>query len=924
MTERHFLPWNRPLLVAACDWLLELAGDEADLSHVDLLCAGRRASRGLFERIVTSADARGGGLDPPEILTPSQWVDRRLAASGVATDLDLELAWRASLAEATDDTHRELGSPSRAAANWSARLAQLGRDLGREELSFSDAARVIATLDLGDREAARWRALANLEQDVRERLRRAGRVEPLLARRDAEPSEGRRVVCVGLVELPRAARRLIESMPDSVVLVHAPAELAEDFDEFGLPIPERWTEKRLPLKDEQIHVAEDPVQAAALCVRRLAERARELGDQVPSAEEITIGVVDEECVAPLQEMLLAREQPVRDARGTPAARQALLRSLKAIERLLRDDDFDSLLVFVQDPVVENWLRGPDDSSPLEQLHDFRRRHLPEKIGLRLDSRERGAAIAHVGRIRELFGELLGQERALSQWPLPIAHAVEALLQHEPLDPEHPGGRHAIQMLSQLREILDELARTPPELDLALGADEALRMVIDRLERVALPLAPERGAIELVGWLELAHDDAEHVFLLGANEGQLPASNALDPFLPESLRRHLKLPDARTRYARDLYWLTTLLESRPTTELFLAKRRLSGDPLLPSRLLFACEREELPQRVHHALKARAGVGGLDAGWSPADDDDQRVSQAPELREWLRPMKRISVTGFADYLASPYRFHLRHGLKLRDRAANTVGELDAPDFGTLLHQVLKEFGLSELRDSTDVERVREYLRHALYAIATDRFGERPHATLRLQFETARDRLERFAAWQVERAADGWRIDRCEFEVERQHARLEVDGEDIELRGRIDRLDRHRDGQLAVIDYKVRDSATGDHLDPRKAHLNKHGWKDLQLPLYDMLIRRDAKLEATASVESAFLNLTPEGCSYREVIWSPEEREGALEVARSVVREIREGIVPPPDPAAGRRFPELSSITRDSSFRDVDADDEGPGDA
>ena len=79
----------------------------------------------------------------------------------------------------------------------------------------------------------------------------------------------------------------------------------------------------------------------------------------------------------------------------------------------------------------------------------------------------------------------------------------------------------------------------------------------------------KPACPLMGWLELALDDAPVLLLTGMHEGAVPAGGTAHPLLPDTLRRRLGLPDSRRRQARDAFLLRVLLESRPHAHLVVA-------------------------------------------------------------------------------------------------------------------------------------------------------------------------------------------------------------------------------------------------------------------------------------------------------------------------------------------------------------------
>ena len=67
-----YLPWDRPLLSSASEWLLAgETGGTADLSATLLLMPTRQAGRRLREALAAAMARRGGGLFPPHTATPA-------------------------------------------------------------------------------------------------------------------------------------------------------------------------------------------------------------------------------------------------------------------------------------------------------------------------------------------------------------------------------------------------------------------------------------------------------------------------------------------------------------------------------------------------------------------------------------------------------------------------------------------------------------------------------------------------------------------------------------------------------------------------------------------------------------------------------------------------------------------------------------
>jgi RecB family exonuclease len=216
-----------------------------------------------------------------------------------------------------------------------------------------------------------------------------------------------------------------------------------------------------------------------------------------------------------------------------------------------------------------------------------------------------------------------------------------------------------------------------------------------------------------------------------------------------------------------------------------------------------------------------------------------------------------------------------------------------FGSVVHDVLDEFGRSALKHSADPDALRQYLRSQLRKTGKRFFGNCALPTVQIQLHQIELLLDAFADVQAQRAVEGWRIMYVESPQD-GFMRFPVDGIDMFIRGRIDRIDQHRDSSdWQILDYKTSANAKK----PRAAHQQEGEWIDLQLPLYRHLA---AELGVTGQVALGYLALP----ANREVDvlladWSEAELEQADEAARQIVRNVRDQVFWPPQGAA--RWPE-----------------------
>lgn len=932
--QRVFLGLEKPALVAAVDYLFQRYRHEAtvDLSKVLLALPGQRAGRRLLEILVCESQHAALTLIPPRIVTASGLAEHlvclpRPAARGI----ERALAWSHALA-ATDQRRLAAVFPTLPdpgdTLGWLALgeiVSQLHEELAAADLGFPDVASAVA--EMGDetevaREVARWHALASVLESYLDMLDQVSLTDSATARRRAVANRGQEarpdldIVLVGMADLsPPIARKLLGPVLDRVTaLVHAPAEWADRFDSLGCARAEIWRSVPIDLARTPIELEDGPAEQAAHAAAVIGEY---LVYHHPA--EITIGAPDGEVATALDHRLRTAGISGREAIGKPFPRSAVGQLLEAIARFVDRGSFRDLAALARHPAAQALLQVDDAIDWPSLLDLYHSEHLPFRLvsnetgGRRaawlVPSRERDALVRLDERIARWLGPLVErQARPLSEWAQPILDVLIAAFGHEPIDLSRPNQRARFEECAAAHAALVELARLPDSLSPVVGAADALGIVMRRLARESVPPPPDARAIEILGWLELPLDDAPVLVLTGFNEGYVPASINSDLFLPNQLRARLGMLDNDRRYARDAYALSVLVASRPQVRIFLGRRSAEGDPLMPSRLLFACPESELAARV---------LRYFDPGTPPPDkpaSEPTRPSAArlaiPRPRPLAKPIEGLRVTAFRDYLACPYRFYLRHALGLV-ALGDEAEELDGRAFGTLAHEVLRDFALGPAAHETSAPRIQEWLEERLRAITRQRFGQAAAPAVWIQERQLRWRLDEFARWQAGWRSEGWRIHEVERGVTGQEAPLWVDGIPFFLRGRIDRIDMHEaTGAVCVLDYKTSDSANG----PRETHQRQETWIDLQLPLYRQLL---AGLGLPATGKLGYILLpkvrTKTGIAWAN--WSADELASADQCAADVIRAIRrEEFWPPADPPP-LGFDEFARICQEEQFRAED---------
>ena len=218
----------------------------------------------------------------------------------------------------------------------------------------------------------------------------------------------------------------------------------------------------------------------------------------------------------------------------------------------------------------------------------------------------------------------------------------------------------------------------------------------------------------------------------------------------------------------------------------------------------------------------------------------------------------------------------------------------------------FGESDARDETRVELIEKYLLDALQRAAFDTLGLRRRAPVNVQLKQMEIRLSAFARWQASRRQAGWEIVFVE-EPRQGEATMEAGPYTMGIRGRIDRIDRHRDtGEWAILDYKSGDGKQ----EPHRVHRRGAEWVDLQLPLYRHIA---APLGVEGRVQLGYVVLPKDTKQVGDVLanWSDADLEAADAVAQRVIVAVREERFWPPKSDLSTWFDDFATVCQEGVF-------------
>ena len=889
MPETIYLTERRPLVFKVAKWLTAISpADPIDLSQHAVLVPTAAAARRLRFETAKAAGETGRGLLSPAWTTPMGLL--AFSSGNLISRADALLAWMKVISQASPSEFPAILSAFSDHRDSSLRLGEALLDLCSllAEAGLTPVSPEIA--QACPQHEDRWNELGSLYRRYLESLGRAGLVDANSARIDA--ARGRaasrgisRVVLAGVPDLNRICQEYLENLESSglvrvTVLVDAPACDGAGFDQWGRPDLEAWTKRLLPVRLKDVIVAAE-----------LASEGEVVADLVGPEGDPGVCVADAGLISPCARALRRRGLASYDPAGKSLASfecatiARLWLSFCASDRLADLRGLGDCPVFLQEFCAASRL---EPSAALASLDAVRMGILVETVAdaraffeRRPPAGKSGAQAAALIEEAWTLRERFGISRSLHD----LSRFLRALYARRRVAPGS-GEAEALAALSALLRAICDSPLSDPDSGEAVFCEE--------MRNIAVFERPQETDIELNGWLEASWLPNSTLILSGCTEGAVPASVPVSPFLPDSICRGLGLQNNAQRFARDACLLHCLIANRNSEAVKLTLSRIGsdGEPSRPSRLLFRCPDEELPTRVRSLFSP----GLL-----------RRPAHARE-RTWLldvpeRPaLDSLPVTAFRDYLQCPLRFYFKHVLQMRRFDARKA-EMDALDFGSVLHETVERFANNEsIRDSSDAAEIEKFVLAESEVVLADRFGNRLSLPVRVQRESLRARLRRFARLQARERESGWRIQCGELRFEKEDTLVLAT---LPIVGSLDRVDIHEgSGKRRILDYKTsaqRSTANEFHFEEGKGqldpfHLLMRGklrrWKDLQLPLYRALARlRWPGEDVSPSVAYFFLPERIDESSIEEFALDDAVFNSAMSCAQAVAENIGRGIFWPP---------------------------------
>ena len=792
--------------------------------------------------------------------------------------------------------------------------------------SFRSAAAVL-------RDDSRWSELAELEKRFHAALEKYGMEDPIratrLAARNAAPfRKYRKIVLAAVPDLSSAVKAKLDFLleafggpdsgeadaPEFVILVAAPGSQEDLFDDWGCVIPEKWSGRVIPFPEgpDRIHSVQDPGEMADLAAQLAADP--ETGEFDP---DTTALIVTDTAFAGQMKKSFSRFSTedgkpleVYDPNGTAMSALRVFGILSALRDLIRGDEpsADSFRRLLDQECFARHIASlagmtPDELRETADTYFLCR--IPDVIsaanwpdpGLVRGVREKDRMV----RLGTAFGKITDLRTRLREAEDPVFELSRIL--GEIFSGKRYEPRFGIELDAEA-EVFRENAAVFEKSALLkeIPGDRRLFLLEDILKSLRLYPAHGPRVMEITGFLDALFRPADRIILCGMNEGLLPESQAPSPFLNESIRKTLGLPDNGSRFARDAFYLESLLTlTRGDIHFLACKHDREGSPMRFSSFFFHGV-ERLSTLLDRTDVLFADYPVPDA--SPDDDRETPFYARTDLSSAFGDKDKIilSVTDFGELLASPIRAFFKRCLKMEE-GDYTALELDAASLGTIVHSVFQTFDPldawrtalrsgSEMEQKLALDEAEEAFHQAFLSGVRAQVGSEMPLLAMIQTERWHSRIRKaMREFLAQPAPDV---------LEREWSLAGGQGipfADAIIKGKIDRIEYFREKDLLrIIDIKTGEKSA------KEAHIYGGSFLNLQLPLYKMLLPQDPVFrENHPDID---LNTCRFECGYFRVpnvaekigydIWNDMDRydeaaeKTVLHVIR-IVKEMRAGNLP-----------------------------------
>jgi len=308
------------------------------------------------------------------------------------------------------------------------------------------------------------------------------------------------------------------------------------------------------------------------------------------------------------------------------------------------------------------------------------------------------------------------------------------------------------------------------------------------QMVAFSGSPLRG-LQVLGLFETRALNFKNVIVVDVNEGLLPSLNIYEPLIPREVMIKLNLDRLELEEEIQRYGFMRLISAAEHVHLIYQQNNDRTRSRFLEELIW--EQEERASTI--------GVVNITRGAFEVSVDKKTrvIPKTPAMLYFLKNF-RFSASSINTYLQNPYLFYCRYVLGLRSKE-DLLEDPESRHVGTFIHDLLQEtFGVFIGKKPLLDAAFRKYFQKIYEARFAEVFGRQKRSDAFLMETVLKTRLERFLDQEALRCEK--HVKQVLYVERRFEDTIDLNGKQLHLSYRVDRVDEMNDGTILILDYKT----------------------------------------------------------------------------------------------------------------------------
>lgn len=316
-----------------------------------------------------------------------------------------------------------------------------------------------------------------------------------------------------------------------------------------------------------------------------------------------------------------------------------------------------------------------------------------------------------------------------------------------------------KQLFELSVLLENLLFSK-DINAQLTLKDGFKIFLSKLNKISLDDV-KSGKVTVMGILETRHIKYDGVIIIDFNDNIIPKRNVKDKFISSAVKRFANLPTSNDRENLQKYYYKKIIDSAKDV-----------------RISYVSNKDNIISRFINELFENPNILKCDFSNIIEKSIDRKQNRLNITQEIDLSTLEWSATSLKVFLDCKRKYYLRYILKLEEHEFSLKPK--NYELGNIIHNILER----NYRD-------KKYSYHEMINEISKHQNANPYLTLEL--ELWKTKIKQFFNNEKARFEDGVEV----YDLEKNF-RIVHNG--VVLKGKIDRIDKLKNGTFSILDYKT----------------------------------------------------------------------------------------------------------------------------